>query len=54
MIDVSNTIGIANTFLLSIQPHTWRKDEFKGVDGGSGRPDENQGSQIVLIKGLAK
>jgi hypothetical protein len=54
MIDVSSTIGIANTFLLSIQPHTWRSDVFKGVDGGALRPDENQGSQMVLIKGLAK
>ncbi len=54
LIDVSSTIGIANTFLLSIQPHTWRSDAFKGVDGGSARPDESQGSQIVLIKGLAK
>jgi hypothetical protein len=54
LIDVSSTLGIANTFLLSIQPHTWRSDAFKGVDGGSLRPDENQGSQMVLIKGLAK
>lgn len=54
LIDVSSTIGINNTFLLAIQPHTWRSDAFKGVDGGSVRPDENQGSQIVLIKGLAK
>jgi hypothetical protein len=54
LIDVSSTIGVDNTFLLSIQPHTWRSDEFKGVDGGSLRPNENQGSQIVLIKGLPK
>lgn len=54
LIDVSSTLGIPNTFLLSIQPHTWRSDAFKGVDGGSLRPDENQASQIVVIKGLAK
>ncbi len=54
LIDLSSTIGIANTFMLAIQPHSWRSDSFKGVDGGSGRLNENQGSQIVVIKGLAK
>ncbi|MCL9804538.1 hypothetical protein NAT51_03335 [Flavobacterium amniphilum] len=54
LIDVSETIGIPDTFMLSIQPHTWKKDAFKGVDGGSLRPNENQGSQIVIIKGLPR
>jgi len=54
MIDVSETIGINNTFMLCIQPHTWRGDKYKGVDGGSLRPNENQASQIVVIKGLPK
>ncbi|CAN1533289.1 hypothetical protein MCETHM1_01473 [Flavobacteriaceae bacterium] len=54
MIDVSEQLGIDDTFLLSVQPHTWRGDRFKGVDNGGGRPDENQASQIVLIKGLAR
>lgn len=54
MIDISETIGIENTFIVCIQPHTWRLDKFKGVDGGTLRPNENQGSQIIVIKGLAK
>lgn len=54
LIDVSETIGIPDTFMLSIQPHSWRKDAFKGVDGGTIRPNENQGSQVILIKGLAR
>ncbi|ESU26626.1 hypothetical protein FLJC2902T_26000 [Flavobacterium limnosediminis JC2902] len=54
LIDVSETIGIPDTFMLSIQPHSWRTDNFKGVDGGTVRPNENQGSQIVLIKGLPR
>lgn len=54
LIDVSETIGIPDTFMLSIQPHTWKSDAFKGVDGGSVRPNENQGSQVVLIKGLPR
>jgi hypothetical protein len=40
--------------MLSIQPHSWKTAAFKGVDGGSVRPNENQGSQIVVIKGLAR
>ena len=54
MVDISDVVNIENTFMLCIQPHTWRSDLFKGVDGGSLRPNENQGSQIVIIKGLSK
>jgi hypothetical protein len=54
MIDVSETIGVPNTFLLCIQPHTWRADKYKGVDGGTLRPNENQASQVIIIRGLAK
>ncbi len=54
MIDVSDELGIDDTFILCVQPHTWRTDEFKGVDGGSLRPNENQGSQILVVKGLAR
>ena len=54
LIDVSETIGVPDTFMLSVQPHSWKKDAFKGVDGGSLRPNENQGSQVVLIKGLPR
>jgi hypothetical protein len=54
LIDVSETIGVPDTFMLSIQPHSWKMDAFKGVDGGTVRPNENQGSQVVLIKGLPR
>ena len=54
LIDVSETIGIENTFMLCIQAHSWEKDAFKGVDGGSLRPNEKQGSQVILIKGLPR
>jgi hypothetical protein len=54
MIDVSEQLGIDDTFLLSVQPHTWRGDKYKNIDGGNGRPNEDQASQIVLIKGLAR
>lgn len=53
MLDVTEELGQSEpTFILCIQPHTWRREEFKGVDGGSIRPNEDQGSQIVVIRGL--
>ena len=54
LIDVSDIIGVADTFMLSIQAHSWEKDRFKGVDGGDLRPNEKQGSQVILIKGLSR
>ena len=53
MIDVSDIIGVDNTFMVAIQTHTWRNELFVGVDGG-GRSDDDQGSQVVLIKGLPR
>ncbi|TPN88694.1 PhoX family protein [Aquimarina algicola] len=53
MIDVSDVIGVPDTFMVCIQTHTWREDRFIGVDGGSLSTD-NQGSQVVLIKGLPR
>ena len=53
-IDVSETVNESNVFLVCIQPHGWRKDAFKGVDGGSLRVNENQGSQVIAVKGLPR
>jgi hypothetical protein len=50
--DISETTGIPNTFMLCVQPHSWRSELFKGVDGGALRANENQGSQILIIHGL--
>lgn len=54
LIDVSEQLGIDDTFLLSVQPHTWTGTRYKGADGGTLRTTEQQASQIVLIKGLAR
>ena len=54
LIDASEQLGIEDTFLLSIQPHSWRGARYKGVDGGTNRPNEDQASQIVIIKGLPR
>ena len=54
LIDISDIIGVENTFLMNIQPHTWRREEFRNPDRGSIRVNENQGSQTVVIRGLPR
>ena len=54
LIDISSLVGIDNTFLLAIQPHTWTGDRYKNPDGGTVRASENQASQMVIVKGLPR
>jgi len=54
LIDVSEQVGIADTFMLSVQPHTWTGEKYRSPDGGTNRPKEEQASQIVVIQGLAR
>jgi hypothetical protein len=54
MIDVSTLLGHENTFIIALQPHSWRADKYRGVDGGTLRPTENQASMMVLVKGLPR
>ncbi|WP_456313348.1 hypothetical protein [Pseudomonas shirazensis] len=54
LIDVSEQLGLEDTFMLSIQPHSWTGEKYKSPDGGKKRPNEQQASQIVVIKGLAR
>lgn len=54
LVDISDVIGVPDSFTLSIQPHTWLSDSFKGKDGGNARKDEKQGSQILVLKGLPR
>jgi Bacterial protein of unknown function (DUF839) len=54
MIDVSSDVGNTNTFLIALQPHSWRAAKYAGVDGGALRPTENQASMLVLVKGLPR
>jgi len=54
LIDVSEETGVADTFILCIQPHTWTGDRYVNADKGTLRLNERQASQIVLIKGLAR
>ncbi|WP_229311062.1 hypothetical protein [Larkinella soli] len=54
LIDISDVIGVPNTFVFGVQGHTWTGDAYKGVDGGSKRLSENQASQLLVIKGLPR
>lgn len=54
MEDVSSLTGLNDAFLVCIQPHTWRGVEYRGVDGGTIRPNENQASQIVLLTNVPR
>ncbi|MCA2994546.1 alkaline phosphatase PhoX [Gemmatimonas sp.] len=54
MLDVSTELGQNDTFIIALQPHSWRADKYRGVDGGTLRPNENQASMMVIVKGLPR
>ena len=64
LIDISDKVGEDNVFLLALQPHYWESDDFKNLDGhdmetngaaiAAGAREDDQGSQIVLLKGLPR
>jgi hypothetical protein len=54
MLDLEEEAGIRGGFLLAIQPHTWTGDRYKAPDGGTGRPNEAQASQLVVLTGLPR
>lgn len=54
MIDVSKETGVENAFVISLQPHSFRHPFFAGVDGGTGRLSENQGSLLISATGVPR
>ena len=55
LIDISDKIGEPNTFLLNLQPHYWRSEDFKALDGHTNSAyEDNQASQVVLLRGLPR
>lgn len=54
MVDISKETGVKDAFFLCLQPHTWRYPEFSGVDGGTLRPTEKQGSQLITLTGVPR
>ena len=53
MIDLT-PVEIPNAFLICLQPHTWRYPEFSGVDGGTLRPNEKQGSMLITVTNIPR
>jgi len=53
MYDISDVIGVPNTFLLNIHPHTWQSNAFSNADG-SGLNTNKEGGQTLIIRGVNK
>lgn len=49
LIDISDKVGVPDTFILNLQPHYWESDAFV-----SSSLPHNQGGQIVLLQGLPR
>ncbi len=69
LIDISDKVGVDGTFILALQPHYWKSDDFLSLDGHTIAPgsvgtdptdstdddaEDNQASQIVILKGLPR
>ena len=53
MYDISKTIGIPNTFLLNIHPHTWQEEKFKDADGTTVTGNK-EGGQVLILKNVPR
>ncbi len=51
MEDISDVIGVPNTFLVNIHSHTWQADKFANADGG-GLSTNKEGGQTVIIRNV--
>lgn len=63
MVDISDLIGVPNTFIVNIHPHTWRDLKFSNADGSSITKTTDissatgsfaEGGQTVVIRGVEK
>lgn len=53
MEDISDIIGVPNTFIVNVHPHTWQKDAFLNADG-SGLNTNKEGGQTLIIRNVEK
>tara|TARA_R110002050_G_scaffold24083_3_gene64314 strand:- start:86479 stop:88002 length:1524 start_codon:yes stop_codon:yes gene_type:complete len=49
LIDISDKVGVPDTFILNLQPHYWQSEDFVSTN-----LPHNQGGQIVLLQGLPR
>lgn len=53
MYDISDVIGVPNTFLANIHPHTWTDNKYLNVEG-SGLSTNKEGGQVIIIRDVEK
>ena len=53
MEDISDVIGVPNTFMVNIHSHTWQSDKFKNADG-AGVNTNKEGGQVVIIRNVQR
>ncbi|MCU7543426.1 PhoX family protein [Riemerella anatipestifer] len=53
MLDISDIIGVPNTFTVNIHPHTWRSLSFMDADG-AGVNNNQEGGQVVILKNVPR
>ena len=53
MMDISDLIGVPNTFSVNIHSHTWHNAKFVNADGAGVNTDK-EGGQIVIIRNVQK
>lgn len=64
MLDISDIIGVPNTFMVNIHPHTWRDLKYSNADGGARSVATGltnaangayaEGGQTVILRGVEK
>jgi hypothetical protein len=64
MLDISDIIGVPNTFLINLHPHTWRDMKYSNSDGGSiskavsitdgATGSFAEGGQTIIVRGIAR
>jgi hypothetical protein len=53
MIDISDIVGVPNTFLANIHPHTWQENKFLNADG-SGTNTNKEGGQTIILRNVPR
>ncbi|MGN6421299.1 MAG: hypothetical protein ACTHMC_27535 [Pseudobacter sp.] len=53
MVDISDLIGVPNTFAVNIHSHTWQDNKFMNADG-AGVNTNKEGGQVVIIRNVQK
>lgn len=53
MWDISDIIGVPNTFLANIHPHTWQENKYLNADG-SGTNTNKEGGQTIILRNVPR